>query len=82
MSEMVERVAEAIYIADSGKGWDQQNSWLHEMYFKKARAAIEAMREPTEAMKCDGDVRPWDWSCQTCGGPKEHWYRMIDEALK
>jgi hypothetical protein len=79
MSEMVERVAsriqEALMVIANG----ESDSPVYEHI---ARAAIGAMREPTEGMKCDGDTRPWDWLCQTCGGPKEHWYRMINEALR
>jgi len=42
MSEMVERVARAIAAAADDTDW--------ELYRSEARAAIEAMREPTEAM--------------------------------
>lgn len=73
MSEMVERVAkrlyEKIHSSPIPPNWGMvvglggQHVWLD-----LARAAIEAMREPTEAM------RP----AQT----KEIWQIMIDEALK
>lgn len=47
---MVEKVARAIYAVDGGKGWH-----LHEkFYMDSARAAIEAMREPTEIMLVAG----------------------------
>ena len=57
--DMIERVARAVEIAAkvNGRNWD-----------KIARAAIEAMREPTEAM-LDYGTRPT-------------WQTMIDMALK
>ncbi len=45
MSEMIERVARAICDADQGITNEQVDIWE-----TLARAAIEAMREPTEAM--------------------------------
>ena len=50
MSEMVERVARAIYGADFGD-WDEPmpNS-VRETYRVRARAAIKAMREPSVAL--------------------------------
>lgn len=46
-----------------------------------ARAAIEAMREPTAEMKA-AEGAHWDYSCHTCGGLAEGWYLMIDAALQ
>ena len=54
MSEMVERVAQAIFAAHNtnreharGLTWDQNAvDWEKEEYRLMARAAIEAMREP------------------------------------
>jgi len=73
MSEMVERVARAL------------SGWLHgspswESCFPMARAAIEAMREPTEAMVWAGradhlTVDGEEWS-------KPIWQAMIDAALE
>lgn len=62
--DMVERVARAIYIS---KGFDPDEAWAdpqsnffamrrQEAAFADARAAIEAMREPTEAMAEVGHV--------------------------
>lgn len=85
MSEMVERVAEAIMRVDAdGKISD---------YYKWARAAIEAMREPTEEMRRAGfENSPHDvggcrdqiesgreWMKLAVVGPYQ---AMIDEALK
>jgi hypothetical protein len=47
--EMIERVARAIFADDAQ--WDRMKSTpLHSEFKAKARAAIEAMREPTEAI--------------------------------
>lgn len=83
MSSMIERVAEAIYEADVGKGWH-----LHsEFYLKAARAAIEALREPTEEMAVTGGS-----ACKYVDDDGENgvnranayecYKAMIDEALK
>lgn len=54
MNEIVERVARAIYEGRNGKGaipWPKRE-WSHRApYIKDARAAIEAMREPTDRMR-------------------------------
>lgn len=48
MSEMIERVAEAIAVSGNGGTWDDwYNEDQKEFHRKRARAAIEAMREPT-----------------------------------
>ena len=71
MSEMVERVAKAIKrgIADDLPSADI------------ARAAIEAMREPTEAMLHAGYDGLGREAAQYTG-PEDVWPRMIDAALK
>lgn len=89
MSEMVERVARAIlashdYSKNDGKegGFESLSPEWQEVLLANARAAIEAMREPTDDMKnCSEEVH-WDYSCGQCGGLKEGWQMMIDEALK
>jgi hypothetical protein len=81
---MVERVAEAITLAAVGKG-NRPNARMRRI----ARAAIEAMREPTEEMVSAGaDAEPTDYN----GGPIPKDARkftalviyraMIDAALK
>lgn len=73
MSEMIERVARAIMSEENPDSLDQ--------YSAMARAAIEAMREPTDEMKnCSEEVH-WGYSCHVCGGLKEGWQAMIDAAL-
>ena len=71
--DMIERVARAIAEQNHGSTWDE---WIDE-----ARAAIEAMREPTEAMinglriaqEC-GDSTAALWAPLV-------WRAMIDAAL-
>lgn len=85
MSDMVERVARAIYAVDGGKGWH-----LHEkFYVAAARTAIEAMREPTEAMcrtgeSSKGASSPESWvdGSYTPENVELIWKDMIDAALK
>lgn len=71
MSEMVDRVVQAIAAKLN------RDATLGDI----ARAAIEAMREPTPEMTQADNVH-WDYSCHVCGGAKEHWERMIEAALK
>lgn len=79
MSEMIERVAkalkgyEAAVLLDTGS----VNPGGKEYWEGKARAAIEAMREPTAAMIDAGDD-----STGSSGLAIVHWETMIDEALK
>lgn len=50
---MVERVAQAILdVQEADRALSDRSAWP--AYVKEARAAIAAMREPTEAMLCDG----------------------------
>jgi len=65
--DMIERVARAIAEQNHGSTWDE---WIDE-----ARAAIEAMREPTEAMINAGDRTDHDVEATMV------WRAMIDEAL-
>ena len=89
MTEMVERVARALF--------DAENEWLRiqngeqgepspDRYFKvevaewrmKARAVIAAMREPTDGMKGYAHHRLPDISR---GQAHDVWILMMDEAL-
>ena len=75
MSEMVERVARAIATA-RGYGLDAngEDTGDWQMFVDHARAAIEAMREPTEAM--------WREASFENGYVTEGaWQAMIDAAL-
>lgn len=83
--EMVERVARALCEA-SGGHWtdghgrtDTRNAWRH-----AARAAIEAMREPTAAMlrQVDNPGDPIDGSGAMDATEAEYlWGAMINAAL-
>ncbi len=97
MTEMVERVARAICEADS-EPWDELGEtgadnapfpYSKEMYRKLARAAIAAMREPTEGMNAAGAL-PWRWTTHEAPPGLElpfgwtnadTWRVMIDAAL-
>lgn len=74
MSEMVERVARAIHAAahlSFNSDWDKLT--YREGYYAAARAAIEAMREPTfdpEAVSYHRGMTRADW-----------WRAMIEAAL-
>lgn len=71
MSEMVDRVARAIERA-MAEQMDPTPGYL-------ARAAIEAVREPTEGMELAGDqVGHYSDAPAAC----TVWLAMIDEALK
>jgi hypothetical protein len=67
MNEMVERVAKAI----SGSGVTSPAS------LRKARAAIAAMREPTDEM-----LSAFSSWAMPIGYTKEGWSAAIDEALR
>ncbi len=76
MSEMIERVAKAISECHSGRDWRGMSEYGKDWWREEARAAIEAMREPTEAMETAGQVDPLPISTNAS------WKAMIDEALK
>jgi hypothetical protein len=83
MTTMLERVASTYWDAAFSDTDKYSTLSLHNQYVAQegARAAIKAMREPTEEMRECGYVH-WDYSCNVCGGLKEGWYAMIDAALK
>lgn len=89
MSEMVERVAIAIArsrgLLPRSDAIPQEALWLYfpkEQAFKEARAAIEAMREPTKKM-VDAGQDADNGENRNLGerGAKEAWQLMIDAAL-
>lgn len=53
---MIERVARAMYADTNGRAdkWREEEPLTKDVYRSNARAAIEAMREPTEAMTFKG----------------------------
>lgn len=84
MTEMVERVR--MTIADA---LTDQDGWMKKSYSREdmtevARAAIEAMREPTESMidkATDFDWGPGISGDETDASPNRVWQAMIDAAL-
>lgn len=76
MSEMVERVTQAVFDSINS---DPVDYCALEVARQAAKAAIEAMRLPTDPMIQEGRDRPYshaDWNTVHC------WSRMITEALK
>ena len=69
--DMIERVAEAIRLRSCERGHPVHPAVAHHL----AAAAIEAMRDPTEAMvdRC--------WTDQVIDYPDLCWKSMIDEVL-
>jgi hypothetical protein len=98
MNELVERVARAIHgvdrsiMAAGGAGgtlteWETESESARRLYRLHAKAAIAAMREPTEAMVRAG-LRSDAANCLSSHGPSARagrldvWRAMIDVALK
>lgn len=78
-NELIERVARAAFESQEwdfapGDDFSYQSAGIREVFFKVARATIEAMREPTDAM-CDAA----EWHQQD---DVNRYQRAINEALK
>lgn len=73
MSEMIDRVAEAIRLRGCERGYPISPMVVHHL----AAAAIEAMREPTEAMADAGTTET-----NSEEDAIECWNAMINEAMK
>ena len=90
MTDMIERVARAICKSRSCHGiqcceWPANTGLRHKCtvvagYGDAARAAIEAMREPTLKMRLAGRRVKSSWLAEN--EEIEIWQNMIDEALK
>ncbi|MBR1122091.1 hypothetical protein JQ628_11245 [Bradyrhizobium lablabi] len=83
--DMIDRVAAAIMLAvTDGHGfqanWKEQPDDVRGFWRTVARAAIEAMREPTDCM-CRAGAAKWDddWCSET--NALNMWSGMIDAAL-
>ncbi len=78
MSEMIERVAEAIEALGYANG--------RTVMLEIARVAIAAMREPTETMlKAGNEDGAWLWDTDNALDGSDAmliWRAMIDEALR
>ena len=70
MSDMIERVARALT-----DHWENLEAKQQNYFRQKARTAIAAMREPTEAMCEAADA-------VECNQPECIWQGMIDAALE
>ena len=85
MSEMTDRVAKAIYECEphinAGEpiAWDDLQGPLRRVALIAARAAIEAMREPTPEMRLAVQCREENYLDP---GQVDEWAVMIDAALK
>lgn len=90
MSEMVDRVARALFLSayperpgQFAMRWDYSGE-ARAIWVGMAQAAIAAMRDPTDAML----IAARDWSAATYGKPIRNdaaigcWRAMIDAALK
>ena len=75
MTTMIERVARAICDATGEFSWDEEDEITRSEFRNEAIAAIEAMREPTEAM-----IEAGHWHSGSDAGPC--FTAMIDAALK
>lgn len=89
VSEMIERVAKAMYALEWEKAPGIKPDFMsgdHRQYWlKSARTAIEAMREPTFAMEQTGGRSKWLITGPALPGAMkatEIYQAMIDEALK
>lgn len=76
MSEMIERVARAMAALITEPGQHPDSQMPHCLAL--ARAAIEAMREPTEAMLAWGE----QWGLPSDPMGLKRWQEMIDAALE
>ena len=90
MSEMVERVARAMFARENrardGWTWEREieNVDLRTYWLDSARAAIAALREPTEAMLMAAREDSGAYTSnaeQDCEPYLEAWQEMIDAAL-
>ena len=89
MSEMIERVARAILAQGSGFAWEDYAKEARQHALKQARAAIEAMREPTEKMSGASPDEGVKFRTTLFGqegtlevrNPAAVWRAMIDAAL-
>lgn len=82
---MVERMARAM-VREFECRWEALNGVQQEMARFRARAALKAMREPTEAMKRCGIQAGWSGVIDGSApleqdAAAELWGRMIDAAL-
>jgi hypothetical protein len=85
---MVERVARAIYAADLGDWGEPMPKSVRETYRCRARAALEAMLEPTKTMVYAAMTTPYPTVAEAGGmipqakqATRLEWNAMIEAAL-
>lgn len=86
MTEIIERVAQAIYRAQKGRDASEE-FWTTpatgaNFYRDMARAAIAAMREPTEAMIDASPIEGVAWDKYSRGYATDCYRAMIDAAIQ
>lgn len=91
MSEMIEQVAKAMWDVRRAHAnnagielefWDDGTIPKANGIMDEARAALEAMREPTKAMIARITYYDTEYDQCTDEMATEQWQKMIDEALK
>lgn len=80
MSEVIGRVAKAMYSEPWRQPWEEIGPHAQAFWRRYARRAIEAMREPSDAMLDAG----WEHTGDPCWkhNVADAWRVMIDEALR
>ena len=85
MTGMVERVARALFLRDVEEdvcdGTWEENAALHDRILADARAAIDAMRDPTPAMIDAVDMPVYSLVEEPELAFERAWGAMIDAAL-
>ncbi len=81
MTEMIERVAKAIYLEFENRPDYAQLQMNGVIAEELARAAIEAMREPTEAM-LEAAFKTHNAQHLTAASYKKPWQAVIDKLLE
>jgi hypothetical protein len=91
---MIERVARALFenrvfmfgveaVINPSATWDELCQETRDIFARDARAAIEAMREPTDVMLKSGlPYERANWTDPRATGIYHAWTEMIDAALK
>ena len=99
MTDMIERMARAVryerYLSWHSEGadnpddvWDRSAARVHDECRREARAALLALREPTEEMieavtaESDRMFAGRDWACMVPRYLRQFHQAMIDTALK
>ncbi len=81
MTDKLEEVARAI-CAEQGRSWGAADASAHDRWRDLARAAIEAMREPTDEMCAAADsLDVVNKGVLITPTPYRAWQAMIDAAL-